>query len=84
MLHPPWRHAFPCWARGGGLDTGRKAYFGRQASGAVAQMTPFRPALQLGQEKLSRRQAGFTRRGQEGLGVERRPLHQPGLAVGTT
>lgn len=40
MLHPPWRHAFPCRAHGGGLDTGRKAYFGRQASGAVARMTP--------------------------------------------
>lgn len=40
MLHLPWRHAFPCRAHGGGLDTGRKAYFGRQASGAVARMTP--------------------------------------------
>lgn len=47
-------------------------------------MTPFRPALQLGQEKLSQRQAEFRPHGQEGLGVERLPLHQPGLAVGTT
>lgn len=45
MLCLPWKHTFSCRARGRALDTGRKAYFWRQAFGAKAQMTPSRPAL---------------------------------------
>lgn len=40
VLRPPWKHTFSCRACGRGLDTGRKAYFGRQALGAGAQVTP--------------------------------------------